>query len=242
MTINVLEIRNYLLKPHVLEHFIDYFEAHFIASQQDAKMHVLGQFRVLSEPDHFVWLRGFSDMQTRLGGLQNFYGGPVWKKYGRLANEMMLDSDNVHLLRPLGHSVDLTCGLSAESVAADLAAGTISPYPGIVAIDFYQAAPGLHDVLIDKFQAQVVPVYEDEAIQLRGYFVAEMSENDFPQLPVIQNEDELVVITAYETEEACQEKRAKVSHIIDEMAGGLLSRTPDSLLLSPTLRSPLRYK
>ena len=63
---NVIEIRNYLLKPNVLEHFIDYFEANFIVTQQDAGMPVLGQFRVMGEPEHFVFVRGFSDMQSRL--------------------------------------------------------------------------------------------------------------------------------------------------------------------------------
>src|SRR5262245_56462337 len=137
MAINVLEIRNYLLQPGMQEHFIDYFEAVFLHSQEAAQMHVLGQFRLIDEPDHFVWLRGFRDMQTRLNSLQTFYGGPVWKKYGPLANRMMIDSDNVHLLRPLDGGGDLTCGKTVESVAADLAAGTISPHTGVVAIDFY---------------------------------------------------------------------------------------------------------
>jgi hypothetical protein len=62
----------------MLEHFIDYFEAHFIFFQKDANMPVLGQFRVMGEPDHFVWVRGFYDMKTRLESLQKFYDGPVW--------------------------------------------------------------------------------------------------------------------------------------------------------------------
>jgi hypothetical protein len=41
MTVNVLEIRNYLLKPNILEHFIDYFEEHFIASQEAEHMMTL---------------------------------------------------------------------------------------------------------------------------------------------------------------------------------------------------------
>lgn len=240
MNINVLEIRNYLVKPNVLEHFIDYFEEHFIFSQEDVNMHVLGQFRLMVEPDHFVWLRGFGDMETRLEGLRNFYGGPVWEKWGPLANDMMLDSDNVHLLRPLD-SADLTCGLNADGIAADLAAGTISPYTGVIAIDFYEALPGKREALIDGFQTRVVPAYEHEAIQLRGLFVAEMSENEFPRLPVIQNEDELVVITAYESEAAYREKRARLTPHIHEATGVLLSRLSETLLLSPTLRSPLRY-
>src|SRR5215471_3318769 len=117
MDISVLELRNYLLKPNVLEHFIDYFEGHFISSQEVVNMNILGQFRLVGEPDHFVWMRGFNDMQTRFEGLQNFYGGPVWKKYGPVANDMMLEWHNVHLLRPLTNIIDLTYGLNANTVA-----------------------------------------------------------------------------------------------------------------------------
>jgi heme-degrading monooxygenase HmoA len=241
MTINTLELRNYLLKPNVLEHFIDYFEAHFIFSQEAAQMPVLGQFRVINEPNHFVWLRGFNDMQTRLEGLQNFYGGPVWEKFGPVANDMMLEWHNVHLLHLLSSITELTCGLSADVVAADLAAGTISPYTGVIVIDLYQAEPGKRSELVDKFQTQVVPAAQNEAIQIRGYFVAEMRKNEFTRLPVIQNEDELAVITAYESEEACREQRDKVTPHINTTLSALLSKTPETLLLSPTLRSPLRY-
>jgi hypothetical protein len=241
MTINLLELRNYLLKPRMLEHFIDYFETHFIVSQEQEKMPVLGQFRVLSEPDRFVWLRGFHDMQMRLESLQNFYGGPVWEKYGPRANEMMLEWHNVRLLRPLTDIADLTCGWSASTVAADLAAGTISPNPDIVAIDFYQALPGQRDVLIDRFQEHVVPIYQQEAIHLRGCFVAELGENKFSRLPVIQNEDELVVITAYDSQEAYLEKQKKIVSHTTDILGSLLRLPPTSMLLSPTLRSPVRY-
>src|SRR4030095_11636623 len=110
---------------------------------------------------------------------------------------MMIDSDNVHLLRPLSPIADLTGGRTLESIATEFNAGTISPYTGMIAIDFYDALPGQRDALIDQFQAQIVPLYEHEGVSLRGIFVAEMRENTFPALPAIQNPDECVVITAY---------------------------------------------
>ncbi len=240
MNINVLEIRNYLLKPQMREHFIDNFEANFIASQQAVNMHVLGQFRLIGERDHYVWLRGYTDMQTRLEGLQSFYDGDIWKRHREVTNGMLIDSDHVHLLRPLGQ-FDLTCGLTAEMMAADLAAGTISTATGVIAIDFYQSAPGARDALIDTFETQVLPAYQREGMQLRGLFVAEMSENTFPRHPAIQNEDLLVVFTAYPSESAFSEKRARVAPHVHKTLEALLSGTPETLLLSPTLRSPLRY-
>ncbi|MCI0712247.1 MAG: NIPSNAP family protein [Chloroflexi bacterium] len=241
MDINVIELRNYLLKPGVREHFIDYFEEHFIDTQETVGMQVLGQFRVLGEPDHFVWLRGFRDMQSRLEGLQNFYGGPVWEKYGPLANGMMLEWHNVRLLCPLSPIADLTHGFTADAIAADLAAGSISYDTGIIAIDFYETGPGQRENLIDRFQTSIMPAYQAASIQLRGYFVAELAENEFTRLPVIQNENELVVITAHESEAACREKHDMVARQINDITSGLLGKAPESLLLSPTLRSPLRY-
>ena len=68
MDLNTFELRNYLIQPGQRDHFIDYFEAHFIGSQQAVGMHVLGQFRMMGEPDRFVWLRGFTDRAARLAG------------------------------------------------------------------------------------------------------------------------------------------------------------------------------
>jgi hypothetical protein len=239
--VNVLEIRNYLLKPNVLEHFIDYFEQHFIASQEAVNLQVLGQFRVIDEPNHFVWMRGFSDMQTRLEGLENFYYGPVWRQYGPLANELMLEWDDVHLLRPIDDTPMLLNGVNAASVAADLNAGTISPDTGVIAIDFYRALPGKRQVLIQAFQTQVSHKYERKGVQLCGSFIAEMAENKFTRLPVIQNEDEFVVITAYDNPDTYQSTIQSIKPILENTISVLLSEALQSLQLSPTLRSAMRY-
>ena len=230
---NVLEIRDYLLKPNRLEHFIDYFEEHFIASQEAVGMSILGQFRLIGEPDRFVWIRGFRDMETRFEALQNFYGGPVWAKYGPLANDMMLEWHNVHLLRPAAN-LSLNNGVSAESLAAALANGTISPHTGNIAIDFYQVASPR-----EKAEINILKAYHEEDIQIRGLFVAEMSENTFSRLPVYQVEDAFVVISAYESEADSEKRSIVVSQLAQN--GIALHPTIPSLLLSPTLRSPLRY-
>ncbi len=241
MTLNVFEIRNYLLQPHMTEHFIDYFEANFITTQTAVNMHVLGQFRLIGEPDHFVWIRGFENMQTRHNGLDSFYGGPVWKQHRTTTNSMIIDSDNVHLLRPLDANLDLTCGQTAETVATVLADSTISPETGMIAIDFYQAKSGQRDDLINAFQSELLPIYRSEDIDFRGAFVAEMSENTYPRLPALQDENELVVITAYQSEEQGRAIGSQLAPTVTQILGSYLATPSESLLLSPTLRSPLRY-
>ena len=65
-------------------------------------MAIIGQFRDLDNPDSFVWLRGFADMEARKRALTGFYSGPVWLANRDAANATMLRFDNVLLLRPAG--------------------------------------------------------------------------------------------------------------------------------------------
>ena len=79
---------------------IELFEREFVESQEALGMTLVGQFSDLDDPNRFVWLRGFADMTTRAQALHDFYGGPVWRAHREAANETMIDSDNVLLLRP----------------------------------------------------------------------------------------------------------------------------------------------
>jgi hypothetical protein len=138
--IRVLELRNYLLQPDRAHDFIRYFEEHFLRSQRDEGMHVLGQFELEGEPDRFVWFRGFEDMRTRLRGLTGFYGGAFWQARRDATNAMLLDHENVHLLRPLGPVDALTGGEELEDRAAAPLAAT-PPEAGLVVVDFYRVDP-----------------------------------------------------------------------------------------------------
>jgi hypothetical protein len=61
----VFELRQYTLYSGKRDTLISLFEKNFIESQDAVGAHVLGTFRDLDDPDRFVWLRGFRDMQTR---------------------------------------------------------------------------------------------------------------------------------------------------------------------------------
>src|SRR5229473_1817640 len=98
----IVELRQYTLHPGQRDVLIALFERAFIETQEAVGITVIGQFRDLEDPNRFVWLRGFSDMDKRLAALQAFYGGAVWQKYRDVANATMADSDNVLLLRPAG--------------------------------------------------------------------------------------------------------------------------------------------
>ncbi|MFN8374436.1 MAG: hypothetical protein U0694_16360 [Anaerolineae bacterium] len=170
----------------------------------------------MGEPDHYVWLRGYSDMQARLQALEAFYNSDYWFKRRALTNSMLIDSDNVHLLRLV--SGDLTRGLNTQTVAMEFAAGTVSPETGIVAIDLYVAQAGKRDALLEALKTQVTPAYEHEGIDVRALCVTEMSENTFPRHPVIQIADLVVLFTVYASDKACEEQRSRVARHVAENA------------------------
>ena len=178
--LTVIELRNYLLKPGTRERFIKYFGDHFLESQNGAR--VLAPFRIKGESDRFFWIRGFEDMQSRLEFLRGFYEqGEVWKRFGPDANEMMLDSDHVHLLKPLSASFEWN-GLEREA--------------GVVVIDFYLAKANQLDQLITSVETDYLSCFKNKPTLL----ITEMANNDFPRLPVIQDPNLLVLINGYADE------------------------------------------
>jgi hypothetical protein len=213
--LTVIELRNYLLKPGTRERFIKYFGDHFLESQNGAR--VLAPFRIKGENDRFFWIRGFEDMQSRLAFLRGFYEqGEVWKRFGPDANEMMLDSDHVHLLKPLSSSFDLD---ELENEA------------GVVVIEFYLAKANQLDQLIASFEADYLSCLKNKPSLL----VSEMAFNDFPRLPVIQDPNLLVMINSYVDEseyqlqsELCLESKNRARHFIADKSKLILHTTVKS--------------
>src|SRR5215469_8417835 len=112
----VVELRQYTLHDGARERLIDLFEREFIESQEALGIRLCGPFRDLEDPNRFVWLRGFHDMNQRSAMLSAFYDGPVWRTHRDAANATMVDSDNVLLLRPWGPSAN---GLDEGSFGRD---------------------------------------------------------------------------------------------------------------------------
>ena len=61
----IIELRQYTLHPSTRETLVRVFEEHFIEAQERYGMRILGQFRDLANPDRFVWIRDFADMEAR---------------------------------------------------------------------------------------------------------------------------------------------------------------------------------
>lgn len=195
--IHVLEIRNYLLKPDLTNKFSDYFHTKFVAPMNELGGYTLGEFKINSVNDRFVWFRGFADMKTRLKFLNDFYcNSATWKEYGKGANEMMINSDNVYLLRPLKKEVNSI--LLTDKI--------------FTVVDFY-ICNGTLEKVINLFDTTYIPFLKNLKIEDITLWVSELTENDFPRLPVFQDKNLLVSIVHYKDENEFYTKQKEIENM-----------------------------
>ncbi len=143
-------------------------------------MSLIGQFRDVDDPDRFVWLRGFPNMDVRATALQAFYGGPVWKAHRDAANATMVDSDNVLRLQPVR---------AASVFAKDRGAHTFYA----VEILYLRERGG---DFADIFDSRILPRLREHA-SIPAYFETCSHPNNFPALPIRENENVLVWFAAF---------------------------------------------
>ena len=208
----IVELRQYVLHPDMRDVLIELFDREFVETQESVGMQVIGQFRDLDDPNRFVWLRGFANMQARAAGLAAFYGGPVWAKHRAAANATMVDSDNVLLLRPARPT-------SGFQLPADRDLNTAHVVHA--SIYYFDAPVGAE--LVDEFEPRLGA---NDAVL--GLFVTDPSPNNFPALPVREDENVLVWFG-----------RAPARELPDELVRQL-RRPPELHTLEPTTRSRLR--
>jgi len=169
--VEVVELRQYLLHPGRRDELIEIFERELFDPQEQAGMPILGTFRDLDRPDHFVWLRGFPDVASRAPALEAFYGGPVWAAHGGAAAATMIDSDDVLLLRPAAPGF----GLPPRVEPGD---------GGVVTIEVYPLATPLTGPARAAFRTALLPAV--------AVLETEPAPTDFPALPVREGEHVVV--------------------------------------------------
>lgn len=231
----VVELRQYRMKPSRRDDLIDLFERAFIESQEACGMSLLGQFRDLDAPGHFVWMRGFDDMAARKAALQAFYHGPVWQAHREAANATLADNDDVLLLKPPVPTARLDL---PPRRAADI---DLDPAAFIgVTIQALDSPPEPDFAAL--FESEVRPTLEAAAARVLGWMITESAENTFPGLPVREGEPVLIWIARF------ADATAHAEHLVRaEKAGlgdgfGVVSRrgVVQRLRLAPTARSRLR--
>lgn len=237
----LVELRQYTLHPGQREVLIDLFDRELIESQEALGIRVIGQFRDLDRPDYFVWLRGFSDMESRLQALTTFYSGPVWKAHREAANATMIDSDDVLLLHPARPGL----GFPAE-IRERLPVNSSEEPAGLVVATIYHLDAPAGPELIDFFERTVAPVAAECGVRVLASFVTDASPNTFPALLVREGEQVFVWFAmywdaaAYEESVAALERSERWKGEVEGRLGRWVRRAPEVLRLAPTGRSRLR--
>ncbi|HEV8082203.1 MAG TPA: hypothetical protein VGP55_03335 [Chitinophagaceae bacterium] len=225
VSIGVIELRNYVLKQGMRDSFINYFEENLIQSQRTLKGYPIGQYRVKGYEDNFCWIRGFENMKERSSFLPSFYLGPSWQQHKKIPNSLLVNNDNVHLLSPIILQNDSL--VSVHSINSAL----LIPKSGITVIDFFTANTKL-ELLKKLFAKSFLPLLKANELNAYTLWVSEAMPNDFPQLPVFQDKNLLVMITHFKNELEYSEATKKIDSMMPE---ALKSDLQDAITIKSTL-------
>ncbi|WP_343716037.1 NIPSNAP family protein [Inquilinus sp.] len=227
----IVELRRYTLHPGQRDVLIALFDREFVETQEAVGIDVIGQFRDLDAPDHFVWLRGFPDLAARTEALRAFYGGPVWQAHRSAANATMIDSDDVLLLRPTHPEAGFRIGRDRPAPGSDTVPG------GVLVANTWHLQPAAESGFPEVFETVLAPMLADAGVPVLASFVSEHGENGFPALPVREDARVFVWFSRFPDRAAC-ERRAVPG--LTEALRPHLARPPEVAFLSPTARSRLR--
>jgi hypothetical protein len=213
----VFEFRNYRLRPGGRQRFETLFEREFVESQEALGSLAAGTFRVLGDPDRFVWIRCFETMESRARALDGFYTSALWRRHRDAANAEIRDSDNVLQLNCVagGMSVDVRrrapVGVKAEPRAWFLATT-------------YFVAPGD----LPRF-AKLYERAEPWQGELVASFVTDPRPNSYPRLPV-RNDSVFLALSRHTAPPAAEA-------LLTPQLEMLMQAPPHLLRLRPTPRS-----
>jgi hypothetical protein len=236
----IVELRRYTLHAGKRDTLITLFEREFIETQEDAGMQLIAQFRDIDRPDVFTWLRGFTDMESRATALAAFYDGPTWRAHRDAANDTMIDSDNVLLLRPVQPASGFVFAradrpaVGATAIPSGLFVATIYPLAASAARDF-----------ADVFDRAIKPELIASGVTPLAALQTEPAKNTFPRLPVREGEHVFVWFSRFADLLAYDRHVARLqeSRGWRDTAGPALHRhlagPVETLRLTPTARSRL---
>lgn len=232
----VIEFRRYQVKPERREDFVKYFDTLFPEAFQQLGALALGQFTEPDAADRFTWLRAFRDMDARAVVNGTFYYGPVWKEHRQQLNDLIIDNDDVLLLRPLdaAHGVPALAAVDPVREAGGA--------QGMVVAQLFAVRPGE----VERFAHLAAPAfdaYRRAGARDAGVLVTLDAKNNFPQLPV-RGDGPFVVWLGILPDRAAVDEllRPIAARAAASLAeGGLLRGQPQLLVLKPTPRSRLRW-
>jgi hypothetical protein len=233
---HVLEFRRYTIKPGQRDNFARYFDTLFPEAFQQLGALAIGQFLERDHVDGFTWIRGFKTIDDRAIVNSAFYFGPVWKEHKATLNGILDDSDNVLLLTPLDD----------RGLAVLPAVDAVRDAPGergrVLAQIFRVSAGGTAEFAARA--AASFAKYRAAGAREAAVLVTLDVANNFPALPIRTDGPYLVWLGVIPNNAALE---SKVEFLMAQsgqelMATGLLQSVPETVVMTPTGRSRLRWR
>jgi len=232
----VLEFRRYTIKKGEREHFAQYFESYFPEAFEQLGALACGQFFERNNPSGFTWIRGFHNIDARAIVNAAFYYGPLWKEHKSTMNDILTDSDNVLLLRPVSPERGVTILPAVDPVTEERGA------QGIVVAQIFAVKADSVESFAKQAEATFTG-YRAAGVREAGVLVTLDVSNNFPQLPVRTDGPYLVWLGILKDSQMLETRFNPLAErsLQALSATGLLRGTPELLVLDPTRRSRLRW-
>ncbi|MGA7930161.1 MAG: hypothetical protein WCA20_29730 [Candidatus Sulfotelmatobacter sp.] len=231
-----IEFRRYTIKEGEREHFAQYFESYFPEAFEQLGAIAAGSFFERKNQLGFTWIRCFHTIEARAVVNAAFYYGPLWKEHKKTLNDLMTDSDNVMLLRPLSPERGVTILPAVDPVTeANGAQGIVVAQIFAVKADSVEA--------FAKEAETTFASYRAAGVREAGVLVTLDVTNNFPQLPIRTDGPYLVWLGILKDNQMLKTDFTPVAErsLTSLTATGLLRGAPELIVLDPTPRSRLRW-
>jgi len=231
----VIELRRYAIKAGERENFARYFETWFPEAFQQLGAIAFGEGFERDNATWFTWLRGFKDMPARVDVNTAFYYGPLWKEHRNVLNGLLLDSDNVLLLRPLNPERAIPVLPAVDVVQENEGA------QGTVVMQIFAVQQNGVDAFAEQ-AASVFADYRNAGARDAGVLVTLDEPNNFPQLPVRTDGPYLVWLGIVRDDAMLETLKTSIARSRTALAATeLLRGEPEFMVLDPAPRSRLRW-
>jgi hypothetical protein len=232
----VIELRRYTIKEGERKHFAQYFDTYFPETLEQLGTIVFGEFFERKNPSGFTWIRGFHSMDDRAIANAVFYYGPVWKEHRSTMNDLLTDSDNVLLLRPLTPERGVTILPTVDPVTEENGA------QGIVVAQIFAVKASSLEAFATEAETTFAR-YRAAGVREAGVLVTLDVTNNFPQLPIRTDGPYLVWLGILKDNQMLENDFTQLAErsLQSLSATGLIRGTPELIVLDPTHRSRLRW-
>jgi hypothetical protein len=231
----VVEFRRYTTKPGERQRFAQYFDSFFPEAFEQLGAIAFGEFCERNKSDGFTWLRGFHTKYDRAIVNGAFYYGPLWREHSKRINDLLVDSDNVLLLRPLRPETGIPVLPAVDPVKEK------GGPQGVVVALVFAAKPGHVDELATRAEG-LFARYRAAGVREAGVLVTADIPNNFPQLPIRTDGPYLVWLGIVRDEKSLRgELNSLFEQTLPTLGTEFLRSSPEIVVLDPTNRSRLRW-